>query len=193
MATKSRTRPRARQRRRRGDSSNFNLIIGSCVLGLVVIVIAQYISPESQHYRQQQNAARREQTAADRIAVEIAAKARIEAAQAELEDQRAARNAEIAHTRYKAACTMLTARDADPQGYEYQAIALAEGVDYLDAHSGGRLVSGQVICDDRGMTGVYHDGEIIEIARAVEPGLWNKRFDDALGWHELARRSKVGE
>lgn len=185
----------SRRRRRRGNSIGlgFPHLVGGCALVVVVGAILQHNSPEAQNYRAQQAMAQRELTAADRISAEITAKSKINEAQAKYQEQQRQIEADIAHRRYTSGCTMLTARDTDPAGYEYQAIALAEGVTYLDANSGGRLLDGQEICDDRGMTGVFRGGEIVEVARATDPKVWNQRFEDALGWHELARRSKVGE
>jgi hypothetical protein len=53
------------------------------------------------------------------------------------------------------------------------------------------LGTGQLVCDDRGLTFEIVDGVAANPLRATDMDLVNQRFEDSAGWNPAARRSDV--
>ena len=98
-------------------------------------------------------------------------------------------NAAIADRRYREACYMAVDNTETVNGYYVIAITLSETSFPPIDPATQTPVEGRVVCDDRGFTAIAKDGELTEIAISGNSELINQRFEDALGWHENARRS----
>ena len=182
--------------------SRFKMPVGPTVFGMMgvsvgAICIVQYRSPEQ--------VALRQLTAQAKQAVKQAEVNRLER---ELEKAERRAEAEKAHDRYEGLCTMLTQASLLGEGYDeedtLQVVALTAHTVYRDINNGQILPPKQIVCDDRGVTGVIMAddpetpdinelGMITDIAKATDADLVNQRYADQIGWKSGAKRSFVGE
>lgn len=170
-----------------------SLFAGGAFGLIVTALIISHFSPEAQYER-----AAKRQIAQQRIDARLALEAkqsetqeRQDQADLILEQQRI--DAQIAHARYQAGCTMPwkwvnrgTANES------IQAIALSPDVVYTDGSFGVAMAVGDKICDDNGLSGdVGRSGKLQDPRRASDMSLVNQRFDDSMGWHHRPIRSST--
>ncbi|NER80465.1 MAG: hypothetical protein F6K42_12985 [Leptolyngbya sp. SIO1D8] len=170
-------------RRRRGETDP--LTLGGLVLlgGLgAFLAVSSFNSPTARYERSVRATIKQEE--ADAVLAQLRAEEEARRLQDEIAE---------AHRRYVGKCTMLTSLNVDPNGYAFQAIAITANTPYIDPETGGFLPEGQIVCDDRLVTAIIGSGGVAEqFARATDGDLVNQRFADALGWHQQATRSTVG-
>ncbi|MDB9527839.1 hypothetical protein PN498_17725 [Oscillatoria sp. CS-180] len=185
---------------RAGAEGNFPvvpLLIGVTGVSVGAICTVHYRSPEQVTLRQLTAQAKQAEK-----------QAQVNQLERELEKEERLAEAEKAHDRYEGLCTMLTQASLMGEGYDeedtLQVVALTANTVYRDISNGQILPPNQIVCDDRGVTGVIMAddpdtpdinelGMITDIAKATEADLVNQRYADQIGWKSGAKRSFVGE
>lgn len=180
---------RPQKRSRRGQQPNY-ILIGSAVV-VAGVFAASYFSPESRAYREMQYKASQSRLTADFERAQQKQATELAEFVAEQNEIATAAEAEIAHDRYRAGCSVVFIEPSDGQ-YVTQAAGLSTLDLIVDINTGKPYPPGQVVCDDRFMTAVIGpDGRINSdtFARATDPKIVNQRFHDAAKWHPGAARS----
>ena len=190
------------ERRAERAGSGFNLPVIPVLIGVTGVIVGTICIV---HYRSPEQIALRQLTAQAKQAEK---QAQVNQLERELAKAERLAEAEKAHDRYKGLCTMLTQASLMGQGYNeedtLQVVALTAHTVYRDISNGQILPPKQIVCDDRGVTGVIMAddpdtpeinelGMITDIAKATDATLVNQRYDDQIGWKDGAKRSFVGE
>ncbi len=156
------------------------ILIGVAIAGLGAFGASAYFGESGQQFRADQAAAKA-----------ITNERRFNSMATEWEQEDRAAAIEEANSRYLQACLMpFEAVEQDGQ-YVHQVTTITEGMVIHDPNTGRTLADGQLVCDDRGMTGMFAGGVVTDLKRADTPDLWNRRFQDYAEWNPLARRSQI--